>query len=159
MAEWQYLRQLHLSGNVLVAGSYKEILYGIDVASGKVCGTSMPATSSTRIMSLLASITWSPTGWLYAIDARNGAILWRHRTTDYRGGEHNWGALMAELVTQNGRLYALDLKNVLHVLDTARGEEISRHTLPEPVRPFVLPLAENALLFGTMDGALLLASL
>ena len=34
--EWQYIRQMYVSGKVLVAGTYTELLYGIDVATGKV---------------------------------------------------------------------------------------------------------------------------
>jgi outer membrane protein assembly factor BamB len=160
MAEWQYLRQLQVDADVLVAGSYKEILYGIDVASGRIrwefnAGNfinSQHAAAGTAYL-------WSPTGWVYAIDTASGTIRWRHRTNDYQGGRHNWAPLMAELVTLGSRLYALDLDNVLHVLDTGRGREISRLALPEPVRPFVLPLDEQHALFGAENGDLLLAAL
>ncbi len=160
MAEWQYLRQLHVDGNVLVGGSYKEILYGIDCASGKVLWTFNAGNfiNSHHVANGVAYL-WSPTGWLYAIDVQTGAVRWRHLTTDYRGGGGNWASLMAELVTRDNRLYALDLDNVLHVLDTASGKEIGRSELPEAVRPFVLPLSATQMVFGAESGELLLASL
>lgn len=159
MAEWQYLRQLHLSGNVLVAGSYKEILYGIEATSGKVLWNFNAGNfiNSHHVAAGVAYL-WSPTGWLYAIDAHSGALRWRHRTTDYRGSHGNWAALMAELVTQGARLYALDLNHVMHVLDTVHGTEIARLRLPEAVRPFVLPLANDTQLFGAQSGDLLLTA-
>jgi outer membrane protein assembly factor BamB len=160
MPEWQYLRQLHTAADILVAGSYKEILYGIDSASGRQLWEFNAGNfiNSHHVADGIAYL-WSPTGWLYAIDARSGAMRWRHRTTDYRGSRNNWASLMAELVTQGTRLYALDLGHVLHVLDTARGNEIARLSLPEPVRPFVLPLAKDTLLFGAENGDLLLTAL
>jgi outer membrane protein assembly factor BamB len=160
MAEWQYLRQLHVSGNVLVAGSYKEILYGIDVASGKILWTFNAGNfiNSHHVAAGVAYL-WSPTGWLYAIDAQTGAMRWRHRTTDYSGSQSNWASLLAELVTRDSHLYAFDLDHVLHVLDTAAGNEIARLALPEPMQPFVLPLAAGKLLFGAENGDLLLTSL
>jgi hypothetical protein len=66
---------------------------------------------------------------------------------------------MAELTTLDGYLYALDLANVLHVLDQNKGEEIIRYTLPEPVRPFVLPLTTQEAVFGGNDGDLWLLAL
>ena len=156
--EWQYLRQLHVEGDVLVAGSYQETLYGIDIASGRqLWDFSAGNFINSHHVAAGSAYLWSPTGWIYAIDIRTGAMRWRHRTTDYRGDSRNWGALMAELVTHGNRLYALDLTNVLHVLSTETGEEIARHALPEAVRPFVLPLSGNALVFGAGNGDLLLA--
>lgn len=157
--DWQYLRQLHMSGNVLVAGGYQEKLHGIDVANGKELWSFSAGNfiNSHHVADDVAYL-WSPMGWLYAIDARSGAMRWRHRTNDYGGGSHNWGALMAELVTHGQQLYALDLKHVLHILDAAQGEEVARLSLPEPVRPFVLPLAERRALFAADNGDLLLAA-
>jgi outer membrane protein assembly factor BamB len=158
--DWQYLRQLHLSGNVLVAGGYQEKLHGIDIANGKALWSFNAGNfiNSHHVADGVAYL-WSPMGWLYAIDARSGAMRWRHRTNDYSGGSYNWGPLMAELVTQDQRLYALDLNNVLHILDTTQGEESARLSLPEPVRPFVLPLDARRALFGADNGDLLLATI
>jgi outer membrane protein assembly factor BamB len=159
MRDWQYLRQLHLSDQVLVAGGYQEKLHGIDIASGReLWAFSAGNFINSHHVAKGVAYLWSPMGWLYAIDARTGAMRWRHRTNDYGGGAHNWAALMAELVTQEDRLYALDLKNVLHLMDATRGEETSRLALPEPVRPFVLPLDEQRALFGAENGDLLLAT-
>lgn len=159
MVEWQYLRQLHVDGGVLVAGSYKEILYGIDCASGKLLWTFNAGNfiNSHHVANGIAYL-WSPTGWLYAIDAQTGVVRWRHLTTDYRNGPDNWASLMAELVTRDKRLYALDLDDMLHVLDTTSGKEIARHQLPETVRPFVLPLGTTQLVFGAENGDLLLVA-
>lgn len=154
--EWQYLRQLHVAGNVLIAGSYREVLYGIDRAGGGVLWRFKAGNfiNSQHVAGGVAYL-WSPTGWLYAIDTHDGKVRWRHRTTDYLGHAHNWASVLAELVVVQNRLYVLDLDNVLHVLDTADGREILDLRLPEPVRPFVLPLAGNRLLFGTQTGELI----
>jgi hypothetical protein len=66
---------------------------------------------------------------------------------------------MAELTTLDGYLYALDLANVLHILDQNKGEEIIRYTLPKPARPFVLPLTTQEVVFGGNDGDLWLLDL
>lgn len=154
--EWQYLRQVHVAGEVLVAGSYKEILYGIDLARGTVRWRFNAGNfiNSQHIADGVAYL-WSPTGWLYAIDTRSGEVRWRHRTTDYRGSTGNWASIMAELVVFQERLYVLDLDNVLHVLDITHGHEVLRLKLPEPVSPFVLPLPAKRLLFGTPTGDLI----
>ncbi len=154
--EWQYLRQLHITGGVLVAGSYKEILYGIDPLRGEVLWRFNAGNfiNSHHVADGIAYL-WSPTGWLYAIDTQDGGVRWRHRTTDYQGGSGNWASLMAELVVFQDRLYALDLDDVLHVLDATHGHEVLRLKLPEAVRPFVIPMAENRLLFGTKSGDLI----
>lgn len=155
MAEWQYLRQLQVSGEVLVAGGYKEKLYGLDLVDGRQRWAFSAGNfiNSQHVANGVAYL-WSPTGWLYAIDTASGAVRWRHRTTDYRGGSASWAPLMAELVTADGKLYALDLANVLHVLAVDSGEEIARAALPEAVQPWVLPLPGGELLFGSRDGAL-----
>lgn len=155
IAEWQYLRQLQVSGEVLVAGGYKEKLYGLDLADGRQRWAFSAGNfiNSQHVADGVAYL-WSPTGWLYAIDTDAGAVRWRHRTTDYRGGSADWAPVIAELVTADGRLYALDLANVLHVLAADSGAEIARLTLPEAVQPCVLPLPGGALLFASRDGEL-----
>lgn len=155
MAEWQYLRQLQVSGEVLVAGGYKEKLYGLDLADGRQRWAFSAGNfiNSQHVADGVAYL-WSPTGWLYAIETASGVMRWRHRTSDYRGGSASWASVMAELVTAEGKLHALDLANVLHVLATDSGEEIARVTLPEAVQPWVLPLAGGELLFGSREGLL-----
>lgn len=154
MAEWQYLRQMQVSGEVLVAGGYKEKLYGLDVADGRQrWAFSAGNFINSQHVADGATYLWSPTGWLYAIDTASGAVRWRRRTTDYRAA--GWAPVLAELASADGRLYALDLANVVHALDLNSGEEIARATLPEAVRPWVLPLPDGELLFGSQDGALL----
>lgn len=158
--EWQYLRQLHVGGEVLVAGGYKEKLYGIDIASGRrLWEFSAGNFINSHHVADGTAYLWSPTGWLYAIDTTSGQVRWRHRTTDYRGDAGQWASVHAELATLGDHLYALDLANVLHVLSTVDGREIARHALPEPVRPFVLPLARDQVMIGVTSGDLLLVTL
>jgi len=158
--EWQYLRQLHLAGETLVAGGYKEKLYGIDLASGSIRWTFNAGNFiNSQHLAGDSAYLWSPTGWLYAIAIASGEVRWRHRTTGYRGGPHEWGALMAELTSSQGRLYALDLHQVLHVLSLDTGREIARYPLALPVRPFILPLGDQRLVCGADEGDLLLLAL
>jgi outer membrane protein assembly factor BamB len=160
IAEWQYLRQLQVSGEVLVAGGYKEKLYGLDLADGRQ-RWAFSAGNFINSQHVAAGVAylWSPTGWLTAVDTASGAVRWRQRTTDYRGGGADWAAVMAELVAADGKLYALDLASVLHVLDLASGDEIARLRLPEAVQPCVLPLPGGELLFASRDGSLFAARL
>lgn len=160
MSDWQYLRQLHVADGILVAGSYKEKLYGLELATGRerwkfAAGNFI---NSHHVANGIAYL-WSPTGWLHAIDIQTGAHRWRHRTSDYGGDRRNWNPVLAELVVRDGHLYALDLGHVLHVLAADSGAELGRHGLPEAVRPFVLPLATDQLIFGTAGGTLLLAAM
>ncbi|HSQ06552.1 MAG TPA: PQQ-binding-like beta-propeller repeat protein, partial [Chromatiaceae bacterium] len=99
---------------------------------------------------------WSPTGWVYAVDTATGLVRWRHKTTDYGEGAANWAAVMAELAVEDGRLYALAMDQVLHVLDAGTGEPRARLPLPEPVRPAVLPIPDLGLVFATVQGDLIL---
>jgi len=158
--DWQYLRQLHIVGHILVAGGYTERLYGIDLASGALLWTFNAGNFiNSHHVAGDSAFLWSPTGWIYAIDVHSGEVRWRQQTTGYRGGPHDWASLMAELTTLDGYLYALDLANVLHILDQNKGEEIIRYTLPKPARPFVLPLTTQEVVFGGNDGDLWLLDL
>ena len=155
--EWQYLRQLHVSGEVLVAGSYKEMLYGISVSDGRVLWTFNAGNFiNSHHVAGDAAYLWSPTGWVFAIDTRSGQVRWRHRTTDYRSNGTGWGPLMAELVTRGGHLYALDMKQVLHVLDRETGDEVGRIPMQHRLRPTILPLAEREAVVATDEGEVLL---
>ena len=158
--DWQYLRQLQVAGHILVAGGYTEKLYGIDLTSGTLLWSFGAGNfiNSHHVAGHTAFL-WSPTGWLYAIDIHSGAVRWRHRTTGYQGGPQDWASLMAELTSRDGRLYALDLAHVLHVLDQSQGEEIARYRLPAPTRPFVLPLTTREAVVGGQDGNLWLLAL
>lgn len=156
-AQWQYLRQLHLSGDVLVAGGYTERLYGIAVEDGAVLWSFNAGNFiNSHCVSGDTAYLWSPTGWVYAIDTATGQARWRHRTTDYTDAAANWAAVMAELVVEDRRLYALAMDGVLHVLDTETGESCGHQTLPEPVRPAVLPIPDLGLMFATLQGDLIL---
>jgi hypothetical protein len=155
--QWQYLRQLHLSGDVLVAGSYKEKLYGISVKDGSVLWSFNAGNFiNSHCVSGDTAYLWSPTGWVYAIDTATGLVRWRHRTTDYGEAAANWAAVMAELVVEDGRLYALAMDDVLHILNARTGEPSARLALPERVRPAVLPIPDLGLIFATGQGDLIL---
>ncbi len=151
--EWQYLRQLYVSHNVLIAGSYKELLYGISTANGKVLWTFNAGNfiNSHHVAGDTAYL-WSPTGWIYAIDIQTGDVRWRHQTTNYGQSTKNWAPMMAELVTQGTYLYALDMGNVLHVLHRISGDEVARVDFSEPLRPTVLPLEGRQALVATDTG-------
>ena len=160
MADWQYLRQLHPSGDTLIAGSYKEKLYGIEIASGRQTWEFSAGNfiNSHHVANGVAYL-WSPTGWVYAIDVASGRQRWRQRSNDYRGGRYNWGALLAELISDEPRLYALDLNHVLHILALDDGRPLADLQLPARVRPFVQLLDDARLMFANEAGELLLAEL
>jgi outer membrane protein assembly factor BamB len=155
--QWQYPRQLHLSGDVLVAGGYREKLYGISTTDGSVLWSFNAGNFiNSHCVCGDTAYLWSPTGWVYAIDAATGTVRWRHRTTDYSDAAANWASVMAELVVEDRWLYALAMDDVLHVLDAKTGESRARLPLPEPVRPAVLPIPELGLVFATVQGDLIL---
>jgi len=156
--DWQYLRQLHCSGDLLVAGSYQEALYGLEIRDGRECWVFHAGNfiNSHHVADGTAYL-WSPTGWVYAIDAQSGQVRWRHRTTDFTGDRRNWAPLMAELTTWGDVLYALAMDQVVHRLDRASGKEMERLLLPEPVQPAILPNAAG-LLFASTRGDVLLVS-
>ena len=153
--DWKYLRKLHLaSADLLIAGGYTEKLYGIDLNSGEPRWTfSAGNFINSHHLSGDRAFLWSPTGWIYALDVHSGEVRWRHRTTAYRGGAAEWGPLMAELASQDGRLFALDLHHVIHVLDLEVGEELARYHLA-PVQPFVTPLSGHDIVVGSSTGEL-----
>jgi outer membrane protein assembly factor BamB len=152
-AEWQYLRQLYVAGDVLVAGSYKELLYGISMADGRVLWTFNAGNFiNSHHVAGTSAYLWSPTGWVYAIDTREGNVLWRHQTTDYGNAAANWGSMMAELVTDKERLFALDMQHVLHVLDRESGQELQRVVFEQALQPGVLPLSASSAMVATEDG-------
>jgi len=160
-AEWQYLRQLHVTGNILVAGSYHELLYGISIDSGKVLWKFGAGNFiNSHHVAGDSAYLWSPTGWVYAIDVRDGRVRWRHRTTDYgttnyRSAAGQWAPMMAELVTQGEHLFALDMSNVLHILSTETGEEVQRIAFAQSLRPTVVPWDTGQALVATVDGEVL----
>jgi outer membrane protein assembly factor BamB len=151
--EWQYLRQLRIHGDILVAGSYKEKLFGIAVADGRrLWEFNAGNFINSQVVEGGVAYLWSPTGFIYAVEATTGAVLWRHETTDYGDKAGNWGPLMAELVVADGKLLALDMFDVLHVLRTSDGEAEGHHRVPARIRHAVLPLANGDLAFPSQQG-------
>ena len=157
--EWQYLRQIYVSGDILVAGSYKEKLFGIDVKDGrKLWEFNAGNFINSHHVAGETAYLWSPTGWVYAINAKTGSVRWRHQTTDYDETESNWASLMAELVTHDGRLLALDMADTLHLLDMKDGSETGRYSVGDPVRHAVLPVSGQGLAFPLMSAEVLLTN-
>ncbi|MBK1634574.1 PQQ-like beta-propeller repeat protein [Rhodovulum adriaticum] len=157
----QYLRQIHAGQGLLVAGSYREQLFGIDPADGRILWEFVAGNfiNSHHVVDGLACL-WSPTGWIYAIDIHTGAVRWRHRTTDYYlPGGNDWAPLMAELASAEGRLYTLDLRAMLRVLDLRNGQMIAAMQVPGRVRHALLPLGGGQVALPMNDGSLLFAGL
>jgi outer membrane protein assembly factor BamB len=89
------------------------------------------------------------------VETSTGNVLWCCRTTDYRSSPDNWATIVAELASADGRLFVLDLANVLHVLDIGLGEEVGRYATPERVQSFISPLSKQQVIFGSATGELL----
>ncbi len=155
--DWQYLRQLHMSGDILIAGGYKEHLYGLGVKDGRQLWRFYAGNFiNSHLVSDGMVFFWSPTGWIYALDAASGKRLWRHRTTDYKKASRkkNWAPVMAELVADHKYLYVLAMDRVLHVLDKNTGLKARTCRLGVAVRPFVCLTAEpGKVLLGSMHRA------
>ncbi|MEG3619309.1 PQQ-binding-like beta-propeller repeat protein [Magnetovibrio sp. PR-2] len=158
--KWQYLRQLHVSANTIVAGGYKDNLFGVDAQTGKVV---WDWYSGNFINSHLvygdATYLWSPTGWVYALNAHSGEINWRAKS-DYfpkaSGKRRPWAPVMAELVANDAGVYVLDMKNVLHVLDHQSGTETAAISFEDRLRPFVtLTDVPDEMFLGTNTGKIL----
>ncbi|HEY9164399.1 MAG TPA: PQQ-binding-like beta-propeller repeat protein, partial [Magnetovibrio sp.] len=88
--EWQYLRQLYISKDAdgrdwLVAGGYKDDVYGIDLKDGS-SHWRMYAGNFINSHMVVDGETyfWSPTGWIYSLNIKNGNVRWRHLTDDHR---------------------------------------------------------------------------
>ena len=151
--EWQYVRQMYVSGKVLVAGTYTELLYGIAVDTGKILWRFKAGNfiNSHHVAGNTAYL-WSPTGWIYAIDVATGSVRWRHQTTRYGNSAANWGPMMAELVTFENKLYCLDMNQVLHVLALQDGRELLRLPFAHDLRPTVCPLKDSRAVMATQAG-------
>lgn len=158
--DWQYLRQLHISDGILVAGGYHDELFGIRLSDGKMIWRFYAGNFiNSHHVANGKVFFWSPTGWVYALDAANGKTLWRHRTKNFglRRAFSNWAPLMAELVSDGDRLYALAMDSVLHVLETETGNKLGEYSIPETVRPFVcIEPGSGNLLLGSNQGEILL---
>ncbi|MDK9721817.1 MAG: hypothetical protein OEL53_11600 [Rhodospirillales bacterium] len=87
-------------------------------------------------------------------------VKWRHRTVDcVKKQEWNWAPLMAELTATENRLFCLDMKHVLHVLDVEGGDGTQRLALP-PVRAFAVPGPNRGSVWlGTLAGEPLQAAI
>jgi outer membrane protein assembly factor BamB len=157
--QWQYLRQIYAVGDLLVAGSYNEQLIGLSSETGEQIWTFVAGNfiNSHHVAQGLACL-WSPTGWIYAIDIRDGAVRWRHQTTDYRAGGGDWASLMAELASIGDALFTLDMDNVVRVLDLASGDLRDVGLVPGAVRHAILPMDAGRLAFPMADGTVLLTA-
>lgn len=160
---WQYLRQLYVTQDangqdILVAGGYKDDVYGIKIDNGEplwrfyggnFINSHMVADDETYF--------WSPTGWIYSLNVRNGKMRWRHLTDDHRAssGYKKWGHFMAELIADDKVVYALDMRDTLHILDRKNGDELKSYEMPFKARFFVCTTGDNKTVFvGSEDGEL-----
>ncbi|PKO62053.1 MAG: hypothetical protein CVU24_05835 [Betaproteobacteria bacterium HGW-Betaproteobacteria-18] len=151
--EWQYIRQMYVSGKVLVAGTYTELLYGIAIDTGKILWKFKAGNFiNSHHVAGDAAYLWSPTGWIYALDAARGKVRWRHQTTRYGNRAANWGHMMAELVTFEDKLYCLDMNQVLHVLALDDGRELLRIPFAHDLRPTVSPLKDSRAVMASESG-------
>ncbi|WP_317675060.1 PQQ-like beta-propeller repeat protein [Thioclava sp. A2] len=155
---WQYLRQITVADGILVAGTYKEFLTGLSLEDGsKLWSFNAGNFINSQHVADGAAFLWSPTGWVYCISLASGRVRWRHRTTDYNGSADNWASVLAEIASQDGRLFVLSMDNVLHVLDMKNGEELAARKVPAKIRHAVLPLAGGAgIAFPTTSAEILL---
>ncbi|MBN2629779.1 MAG: PQQ-binding-like beta-propeller repeat protein [Rhodobacteraceae bacterium] len=157
---WQYLRQIQVEGDLLVAGTYKERLVGLSLADGAQRWSFNAGNFiNSQHVADGSAYLWSPTGWIYAIDTGSGQVRWRYQTTDFDGAESNWASVLAELQTLGDRLFVLDMKDVLHVLNRAGGDGHSQYRLPQKVRHAILPIAGVGIACPTLGGEILLAAL
>jgi outer membrane protein assembly factor BamB len=159
-ADWQYLRQLGIYNDLLIAGGYHDELFGINMQDGSIVWRFYAGNFiNSQLVTDGKVCFWSPTGWIYALDANTGSVLWRHKTIDYknRGRAQNWSPVMAELVARDNLLYILAMDHILHVLDLNTGDERASLELPERVRPFVSIDEHNPqrLFLGSNDGHIL----
>lgn len=151
--EWQYVRQMYVTGSTLVAGTYTELLYGINTDTGKVLWKFKAGNFiNSHHVSGDTAYLWSPTGWIYAIDVDTGAVRWKHQTTRYGNNAANWGPMMAEIVTFDNKVYCLDMNQMLHVLDADSGRELLRIPFAHDLRPTVIPLKDSHAVMATDAG-------
>nr|WP_246423573.1 PQQ-binding-like beta-propeller repeat protein [Roseospira goensis] len=157
---WQYLRQLAptADGRVLVAGGYKDELFGLDPADGRILWRHRAGNFiNSQLVHDGRVFFWSPTGWMVALDARSGRRLWRTRTHRFgHDGAADWSMVLAAPRAGPARLWVLDMAAVLHGLDLEDGAEVATVVLPFPARPFVTPLADRAgdVIVGSLGGEL-----
>ncbi|MBF0355328.1 MAG: PQQ-binding-like beta-propeller repeat protein [Alphaproteobacteria bacterium] len=157
---WQYLRQMYFWKDVLVGGGYHDEMWGLSTKNGKVLWRFVAGNFlNSHLVWGNGVYFWSPTGWIYKLSPEYGTVSWRHKTVTYfKENPENWAPLMAELMAANGRIFCLDMKSVLHVLDDASGDETHRLGLPT-VRHFIVPEADGQTAWlGTVPGELLLIS-
>ena len=154
--DWQYLRQLAVTDNILIAGGYHDEVFGIDKSNGHIVWRFNAGNFiNSQLVTDNAIYFWSPTGWIYALDTNTGKVLWRHLTMDYRNPakKSNWSSVMAEMVVDQNRLYILAMDHVLHVLDIDSGKELEQFKMPAPMRPFItLEKGSNRFLTSSESG-------
>jgi len=153
---WQYLRQIYMHNGKLVAGTYHEYLIGINPDTGQTEWSFYSGNfiNSEHVADETAYF-WSPTGWIYAINTKNGRKRWGYRTTDYNESESNWASILAELIVVGDYLYILSMDNVVHRLDTATGENHEAAKLSTHIRHAVLPVEGFGIVFPTEAGEIL----
>ena len=157
---WQYLRQLFMAGDTIIAGGYHDEVFAVRTGehspqdriqwhfyAGNFINSQLVHDQSVYF--------WSPTGWVYALDAQTGKRNWRHSTHKFASYNSDWGPVMAELKAYDDTILILDMKRVLHVLSSNTGEKEAEPKLGFAPRPFVLPISEKQLLlFADLQGSI-----
>ncbi len=155
-ADWQYLRQLAVTGDVLIAGGYHDEIFGIDKINGNILWRFNAGNFvNSQLVAGGQVFFWSPTGWVYALDTSTGKVLWRHQTMDYSnpGKKSNWAPIMAEMLSDQNHLYVLAMDHVLHVLNIKTGLQVKQYRMPVPMRPFMTrEEGSNRFLLSSEDG-------
>lgn len=155
---WTYLRRLDPGpeDGPIVAGAYEDALLGLDPATGE---TLWDHQSGNFINSFLVAEGrvhfWSPRGWMIALSATTGELLWRTRTHRFgRDGKADWSMVMAAPIRVADHLAVLDMAGTVHLLDPAGGAERPAARLPFPARPFLTPVAGNEVLAADTAGTI-----
>ncbi len=162
--EWQYLRQLYISDGTLVAGGYKDNLFGLDAATGKARWYWYSGNFiNSHLVYNGATYLWSPTGWVYSLNARTGKKNWRTKSDYFPRKDKKrtpWAPVMAEIVADKKAIYVLDMKNVLHIMDHKTGKETATIQFTDKLRPFVVLVpGTSRLLVGNTKGEILLVEI
>ncbi len=151
-------------GDTVVVGSCNGLVHGVDKATGALrwrydAGRDggqpefhgAPLVAGDLVILASDDRAADGVGHVYAIEASSGSVRWKARIG--RGS-------MADLVRQDGRLYAVTLDDVLVALDLANGKEAWSFRAGPPLDPGFLNV-QNApavipdrVYFGGADGVL-----
>ncbi|SDH21071.1 PQQ-binding-like beta-propeller repeat protein [Roseospirillum parvum] len=155
---WTYLRRLDPGPDQgpIVAGAYEDALLGLDPATGAILWDHRSGNFINSFLVAQGRVHfWSPRGWMVALSATSGELLWRTRTHRFgRDGRADWSMVMAAPVRIGDHLAVLDMAGTVHLLDPAGGDERAAVRLPFPARPFLAPLANGDVIAADTAGTI-----